>query len=77
MNPTSFLQPSIDDEGTFTDPIGSNISADTPLTPFTMADGKTLYTSNTARNVSLFGYSYAEVPDVSLSVRGREKNELI
>ncbi|PVH82540.1 Di-copper centre-containing protein [Cadophora sp. DSE1049] len=63
INPTEFIVPEKDNEGSFTNPVGAMVSASTPLTPFTMVDGETPYTSTSARYTSTFGYSYPEVPD--------------
>ncbi|RDL38192.1 uncharacterized protein BP5553_05625 [Venustampulla echinocandica] len=63
INPDQFLTPAVDGSGTFTHPIGENITVSTPLTPFTTDDGVTPYNSNTARYTKFFGYSYPEIQD--------------
>lgn len=60
------MTPDIETEGTFTVAIGENITENTPLTPFYMGDGKTPYTSASAREIRDFGYSYPGLEDVSL-----------
>lgn len=42
---------------------GQQIDDSTPLTPFTTSDGKTPYTSVSARYTKYFGYSYPDVED--------------
>jgi hypothetical protein len=49
--------------GTFTIPVGINVTALYPLTPFTTGDGNTTYTSSSSRFTKYFGYSYPEVED--------------
>jgi hypothetical protein len=65
INPTSFMTPDIETEGGYTVAVGQNITADTPLGPFYMGDGKTPYTSESARRIADFGYSYPGLEDVS------------
>lgn len=64
MNPTSFLAPEIDSVGTFTNAVGSNLTVDTPLSPFMMVNGSA-WTSAGARDLAGLGYSYPEIKDVS------------
>lgn len=61
--PDVYMVPHIDDEGTFTIPVGSTSDELTPLTPFTSGDGETTYTSKSSRYLSDFGYSYPEIKD--------------
>ncbi|CAG8961788.1 hypothetical protein HYFRA_00006331 [Hymenoscyphus fraxineus] len=49
--------------GTWTILPNSIVGQSTPLTPFTMGDGITPYTSITARYTKNFGYSYPDVKD--------------
>jgi hypothetical protein len=65
INPGQLLTSELDNSlGTFTIINGTTIdTVDTPLTPFTMADGQTPYTTTSAWNTSVFGYSYPEVQD--------------
>lgn len=65
MNPTLFLTPDIDSTGTFTNVVGANLTADSPLTPFMMLNGSA-WTSTEARDLENLGYTYPEIMDVSL-----------
>ncbi|KAK3984606.1 hypothetical protein QBC44DRAFT_11279 [Cladorrhinum sp. PSN332] len=49
-------------KGQFGTPKGTVITADSPLKPFFMADGVTFHTSNSVKNISVFGYTYPELP---------------
>ncbi|KAK4166368.1 hypothetical protein QBC43DRAFT_205926 [Cladorrhinum sp. PSN259] len=49
-------------KGQFGTPVGTVITADSPLKPFFMADGAKFHTSNTVKNISVFGYTYPELP---------------
>jgi tyrosinase len=75
MNPTSFMTPDVETEGSYTVAIGENITENTPLSPFFMADGKTTWTSKSARYLKDFGYAYAELEDVSAVSDLKEKRE--
>ncbi|KAF4628454.1 hypothetical protein G7Y89_g9698 [Cudoniella acicularis] len=61
--PNSWIQPSISQGGTWTIYPNTIVHQNTPLTPFTTRDGKTPYTSVSARHVKYFGYSYPDVQD--------------
>ena len=65
MNPNSFMTPDVETEGSFTVAIGDNITENTPLSPFSMPDSKTPWTTKSARYIRVFGYSYPELEDVS------------
>jgi tyrosinase len=65
MNPTAFMTPDVETEGSYTVAIGENITENTPLGPFFMGDGKTPYTSASSREIKNFGYSYPGLEDVS------------
>ncbi len=75
MNPTSFMTPAIEAEGSYTVAIGENITENTPLAPFFMGDGKTAWTSARARYIKEFGYAYPGLEEVSLENRGRGKDD--
>jgi hypothetical protein len=55
------MQPLISGSGTWTIYPTTQVDTDTPLTPFTSADGQTLNTFTTARYTSTFGYKYLEI----------------
>jgi hypothetical protein len=61
--PDSWITPSNTTSGTWTIYPNTEINGDTPLYPFFTDDGKTPWTSNSARYTSTFGYSYPEVRD--------------
>ncbi|MCJ1477585.1 hypothetical protein MMC13_006258 [Lambiella insularis] len=63
LYPNSFTTAEADSYGTYTNPPGGKENATTPLTPFHSDCNKTLYTSDTARYTSTFGYAYPEVQD--------------
>jgi tyrosinase len=73
MNPTSFMTPAIEAEGSYTVAIGENITENTPLAPFFMGDGKTPWTSGRARYIKEFGYAYPGLEEVSLGKEKRDK----
>jgi tyrosinase len=74
MNPTSFMTPDIETEGSYTVAIGENITENTPLGPFFMLDGKTPWTTKSARYIKDFGYSYPELQDVSFTSEDRGRS---
>ena len=74
INPTSFMVPAIDNSGTFTHPAGLNDTVSDPLTPFTMSDGSTPYTTTASRYLKDFGYSYPEIQDWLLTEEELSKN---
>ncbi|KAH6674977.1 hypothetical protein B0J14DRAFT_25463 [Halenospora varia] len=61
--PNAWIQPSTTQGGTWTIYPNTIVDENTPLTPFTTGDGKTPYTSVSARHVKSFGYSYPDVQD--------------
>ncbi|KAN0095292.1 Di-copper centre-containing protein [Hyaloscypha variabilis] len=73
MNPTSFMTPDVETEGSYTVAIGENITENTPLGPFFMLDGKTPWTTKSARYIKDFGYSYPELQDWLLNLNSTEK----
>lgn len=74
VNPTSFLTPTVDSTGTFTIPIGTSDTVSSPLTPFTMGDGITPFTSTTSRFTKDFGYAYPEILDWTMNEDDLKKN---
>lgn len=56
-----FASPS--NSATWTISYGDNLDGNSPLTPFTTADKKTPWTSNSARYTKAFGYTYPELQD--------------
>jgi hypothetical protein len=58
-----WITPTTSGGSTWTIKPGDTLDENTPLTPFTMADGVTRYTSKTARFTKNFGYSYPDVKD--------------
>jgi hypothetical protein len=61
--PNKWITATTSGGSTWTIKPGDTLDENTPLTPFTMADGKTRYTSKTSRYVKNFGYSYPDVKD--------------
>jgi tyrosinase len=61
--PDKWITPTISGGSTWTIQPGDTLDENTPLTPFTMADGVTRYTSKTSRFTKNFGYSYPDVKD--------------
>jgi tyrosinase len=60
--PNQWIQPAISSSGTWTIYPNTQVDENTPLTPFTMGDSQTPYTSVTSRFTQNFGYSYPDVP---------------
>lgn len=60
--PNEWLKPEAAAGGTWTIYPNTIVDENTPLTPFTSGDGKTMYTSATSRSTQKFGYSYPDVP---------------
>jgi hypothetical protein len=63
MYPNSWITPSITGSGTWTIYPSTEINQDTPLTPFITNNGKTPWTSKSARYTEAFRYSHPEVKD--------------
>jgi len=61
--PNSFLQPAREGGGSWTLVPGQTLNAATPLLPFHGKDGRTAWSSNTARYAKTFGYAYPDVKD--------------
>lgn len=57
------MTPTMSGSGTWTIYPNTEVNSETPLTPFTTADGKTPWTSTSARYTKAFGYSYPDVQD--------------
>ena len=57
--------------GQFGTPKNTIITADSPLKPFFMADNVTFHTSKSVSNISVFGYTYPELPDFYLPLESR------
>lgn len=74
VNPASFLAPAVDTTGTFTIPIGTNDTVSSPLTPFTVGDGTTPFTSTSSRFTKDFGYAYPEILDWTMNEEDLKKN---
>jgi tyrosinase len=63
MNPSSFLTPLEDYDGTFTIAPDSTDTLTTPLEPFSINTQGTFWTSAKSQNLSAFGYTYPEIQD--------------
>ncbi|PQE14942.1 hypothetical protein CJF32_00002481 [Rutstroemia sp. NJR-2017a WRK4] len=65
--PNVYLQPALEQVGTFTISQGAIDTSSSPLTPFSTSDGNTAWTSDSARTTRTFGYSYSSVPDAIIT----------
>lgn len=61
LNPTSWVQPMVSGETTFTSVKGTLQTSASPLTPFLASADGTFWTSDTARTTDAFGYVYRDV----------------
>lgn len=57
--------------GQFGTPKNTIITADSPLKPFFMADNVTFHTWKSVSNISVFGYTYPELPGFDLPLESR------
>lgn len=64
--PNSSIFAIVDYEDSIYGTAGGNVSANTPLKPFYQTDGN-FFTSNTAKDISTFGYTYPELQPASNS----------
>lgn len=61
LNPTSWVQPMVSGETTFTSLKGTVQTSASPLAPFLASADGTFWTSDTARTTDVFGYIYKDV----------------
>lgn len=66
INPSSYVIPLKNDQGTFAQPAGTLEDLNTPLLPF-RSQGSGFHTSVTVRDTKNFGYSYPEIVDWGVS----------
>ena len=72
MYPDSYVEPTVDEFGTYTIPAGSTEDERTPLTPFHKNTNGDFWDSTSVRNTSTFGYSYPEVQWWNSSVNTKQ-----
>ena len=61
LHPDQYVQPIVNKHGTYYLPSGSTDTVDTPLAPFRSDDATTMWTAATARDTTVFGYTYPEL----------------
>lgn len=72
LYPNSYVEPTVDEFGTYTIPAGSTEDETTPLTPFHKNANGDFWDSTAVRNTSTFGYSYPEVQWWNSSVNTKQ-----
>ena len=67
LYPESYIVPTVNEYGTYYELVGTIDRGNSSLAPFHSDNGSTLFTSDGVRSMSTFGYSYPELPDLSMN----------
>lgn len=67
LHPDEYVQPTLNEGGTYYLPGGSIDTEDTPLAPFHWDNATTMWTAATARDTTAFGYTYPELLNTGAS----------